>query len=674
VEVLLGPLRDLPGAPDPSPRVGDEVDLAQVDLDEGFVGPALLVDLAQRLERLHVGGVEREDLLVAANRVLGALEAAQPDLRGAVEELQLVARIVDGGRLFGEDLGELSPALAALVDRGEAIEGRAVGRRGLEDGGEGVHDHRLHLQAPAVDVGHLLVERDLLLEPFRGELLALPLEELDERVPPLGPPVQALEALARLTVAAVEVEDRSPGVDGVLGVAEALLGHARHGAVDLAPLGDVGLVANRAGEKVVLPLPVLPFGHLLAEELQAEGVAWGDAAQRAQVALRPGAAPELTPRDLAHLAQKPRLEVLGKAGLEGAIGELEELGVRPAAAEQGGERHQRLGVLGVDLQDLAPAGQCRLVVPRRLGELGEAREDRGALARALRGRGPPGEESTELVEATLLLQDLGEDLGGASVRGVDLEGPASVGFDLGGPAILAVVELGDSHVQGCPEGGLGCPLGLVTHPVGDLAPLLPGGGQGPEGVAGDGMVGDQLQRLLVALHGAAGVAELVLEGLPEAAEEVGANAGILLDTDLDLEEARHHLPVAEIAVDPTRGTERPGVGRMGAVGELVVAHRLLLVADALVPDLAHLVIDLGACRTIGDAPRLSLVELEKRIPARELGVERPEGVKRLPVIGTNLQRRKEILDLLLRGLDLLLHVSSRARPRRGDSACAVAPS
>ena len=107
------------------------------------------------------------------------------------------SRSLSVGAFFCSDADEIRPALHVLVLRRQRVERAPVAGLQREDGVVGVDHHHVELQPRLVDVDHLEQRATFSSARGVGELLGLFLEQLDERVPPLGLAIQRAQLAAR---------------------------------------------------------------------------------------------------------------------------------------------------------------------------------------------------------------------------------------------------------------------------------------------------------------------------------------------------------------------------------------------------------------------------------------------------------------------------------------------
>ncbi len=177
---------------------------------DGGHRPARVGDLEHRFERraaLRVGRVERERLAVRLDRALDVREARKPHRAEAREDGELVVRRLGQRQVGLERVGQVAPAVADLVERGERRERPAVGAE--------VVDHGAVRHDGLVDVAELLGQRardpheeGAALVAVVGHPLSRP-QDLDELAPALGALEQTVERRQRQRVVRVVVESSS---------------------------------------------------------------------------------------------------------------------------------------------------------------------------------------------------------------------------------------------------------------------------------------------------------------------------------------------------------------------------------------------------------------------------------------------------------------------------------
>jgi len=130
------------------------------------------------------------------------------------------------------------PALHLLELGGERVTRRRVVGLDVENLVVGVHDHHVELQTIAVDLDHVVEERDLLLGAGPGRLVDGVLHHLDERVPALGLPVHARQLAARCPRLRRGGNELLPGVHALV-----------HG--ELLSLDGRGGLSHQLGRKIL---------------------------------------------------------------------------------------------------------------------------------------------------------------------------------------------------------------------------------------------------------------------------------------------------------------------------------------------------------------------------------------------------------------------------------------
>ena len=189
-------------------------------------------------ERLLVGDVELHRARVGLERGAVVLEHLLLEARDAVEQLDLLVRIVGGLDLHLEDADELVPLAGGVVDglederRAERILGaRLDALEGLERGlvvGHLLEQIAVELDGARGVVEVLLVELGdpVLVADALGRVggeLGLVLEHAEELGPVLRRLVEDVEPAERLQVVGIELEDALVGVDRARDVAELAL-------------------------------------------------------------------------------------------------------------------------------------------------------------------------------------------------------------------------------------------------------------------------------------------------------------------------------------------------------------------------------------------------------------------------------------------------------------------
>jgi hypothetical protein len=163
----------------------------------------------------------------------------------------------DDRRLLAQQRDQIRPALHRLVLRGQRVGGFEVVGLDREDLVVGVDDHHIELQTIAIDLDHLLEERDLVLGRRPGGLLDRLLQRLDEVVPALRLLVQIGERLARRPRLRRLGDYFFPGVDSL--VDRLLGGLVRRlrfaGQLGRKVIGNA-VAARCRGLVAFLPLPV----------------------------------------------------------------------------------------------------------------------------------------------------------------------------------------------------------------------------------------------------------------------------------------------------------------------------------------------------------------------------------------------------------------------------------
>ena len=241
---------------------------------EHFVEPlprALLgVDLLEQPERLAVLLLDLDHVLERIGCLVVVREPLDPEVGHPEVELHLLFGVVARLRLAGEHPDQIVPTPRRLVGRRKRLERLGVRRVRVEDGVVGVYDHHVQTEPVAIDRDQIAQEGDLALGLFVGDRVDLALEELHQRVPFLGLPVERLERLGRLAVSRVDPQDGLPRVDRALGARRALLRGLRELDRELQLL-LFGGCPLRIGEDLD-PLRLVVLREQLAIEVEHAGV------------------------------------------------------------------------------------------------------------------------------------------------------------------------------------------------------------------------------------------------------------------------------------------------------------------------------------------------------------------------------------------------------------------
>ncbi|MCZ7678448.1 MAG: hypothetical protein M5U28_06620 [Sandaracinaceae bacterium] len=219
-ELLLEHRAEAAEDADPLLVRGDEVVLALEDAEEIAPVLALRVQPLEALERAKLRRVGLEDAGVLLDGVVDALEPQLVDLRDREPRLEHVLGARERRDLQLEDLEQLRPIGARLVQALERADRGEVGRIGL-DGlpvvGRGLLGQPEVLLA---ELAHLGEHRRALLAA--ADDLRHPAEHLREHLPLTEVPVEIRLRLHRRVVRRIEREDLVVVRDRVLGVTELL--------------------------------------------------------------------------------------------------------------------------------------------------------------------------------------------------------------------------------------------------------------------------------------------------------------------------------------------------------------------------------------------------------------------------------------------------------------------
>ena len=475
-------------------RDAGKLGLAREDRDEIVPAAAVLVALGQRIDRLAVVRVEREDRVVGVDRhdVAGHLDVIAID--GDDLEQAGDAALDVGGRaaldLLLDEVEERVPLLGAGVEAAQRV---------ARLGGVGTcpvqHLPRLDglLRVGEVELGDL-GDGDRQLALARRVGVGDPLQRLPVDLD------QLVGVAAGAQVVAVELE------------------RGRVRGVDLANAPEVLL----GGVRVAEPLPVQ---H-------------GDLQERADLDLGGGAAAARLQRvGVEHHQAGPVLLLLVLVGQEG-------------------ERARLRRVEGDDL--LHALDRQVLALEVVAGEVGEGDQRVHPLVGAGGRFDARLEERGEIGPVGAGAQEPLEVGGGAPVARVDVERASQVLLNLRRLRLVAGGGLGGRQVERGGELAVGRALRLVEVLGDHLLPVLAEEIEVGEDLLRVGVVRHQLEDAAEALDRALLVEEVVDVELALLAQELGEPAGVRRRLDLDVEQALDHLELAALAQRLAGGVERAG--------------------------------------------------------------------------------------------------------------------
>ena len=213
LHLLGGELRHLDAAGLAFAGILELVDLALVDRDQLLPVAALLVHLLDERERLAVVRIQLQDRLVGLDRLRLVGELLEEQIGDPRVQRDLVFGRLDDRGLLAQQRDQVRPALHRLVLRGELVGRVEVVGLDVEDLVVRVDDHHIELQTIAIDLDHLLEDRDLVVGRRPARLLDGLFQRLDERVPAFRLLVQIRERLARRPRLRRLGDDLFPGVD-----------------------------------------------------------------------------------------------------------------------------------------------------------------------------------------------------------------------------------------------------------------------------------------------------------------------------------------------------------------------------------------------------------------------------------------------------------------------------
>ena len=515
-------------------------------------------------------------------------------------------------------------------------------------------------------------------EPQRHDLgrrrreLGLPLEHRQQVVPALGLQIQAIERLRGVEVVRIEIDDRRVGLDGARLVVELavvdLPEHEEHLLLlvrvrrELGLLGVDVLEIGPAAEADVEPLEVVErhrIGVVDDQHLAIDVDRLLDVLEHLFVELRRLVVEGLLlvgRADDVGLAQQQlhQVRVVAAAQIE-LLQRVGRVDVARRDVERRRVGHGRLLVVAeVDL------AQARDLVIERVLELrvGDRRHQRAVerhqIGELLERAREPLDRALHLGVLRILAQRPSERLVG--VLGI-------VEADLVAVGDLLVERDLLLGVDGVPR--LDLVDGDQARPVAARlvdrleqlrdVQLLFGVGQDPlERRQRLGVLGLDLQDLAVGLDGGARLAELLLAQVAEAAEERDGLVGVLGQLQLALEVVGQLAEVAAAQVQAIERAQRLDVVGVVLEDRLPGLDRLGRVVEHLLPDGRDAHADLLALRGLLDQRELLGERLDQIRPALGARVQPLERHQRRRVLGLDRLRAAEVLDGLLRLLQLLV--------------------
>ena len=233
-----------------APRIRVEIaEFAPQEIQQGTPRAPARVDFAQGGSSRPILGIDLEDLLQGRDGVVMVAELFDPQFGDAVVERHLLGRIRDDLGLAHENAREIAPAALRLVALGQRDQRLGVIGPQRQDGGVGIDDHHLKLQAIAVDGHHVEIALDLLVDLTRRQRLASVFKQFQKGVPLLGFGIETAERIHRLGQTGPDTQEQLPRVDGLFKQLRTALGHGGHLDAELNPYVGIGFVLLSLAEQ-----------------------------------------------------------------------------------------------------------------------------------------------------------------------------------------------------------------------------------------------------------------------------------------------------------------------------------------------------------------------------------------------------------------------------------------